>query len=391
MSVAFRIYWGLVSLAMVSRPADAAPVRLGVVVDGSEGAFADTLRSGIEAGAREGEKTGAPVEIIWRESAKPGDRAGQARLVDELTGAKVDAILLAPIDRQVLRGPVESAERAGVPVVVMDSSVDGAAQVSVVSTDNRAAGRAAAWFVGRLLSGQGGVLLLRHQIHAAKTEQREEGFIEVITRDFPGLRLVASDYHAGPTVEGATRVSESLLQRYGGMVDAVFASGWPGSEGMLAALRRPGPAAGKVKLIGSGHGGGGLESALRSGEIQGLLKEDPFAMGSAAAKAALARIRGERIELGIALGFEILASGGGTEPSLLRQETKMADWRASFEVPPCPSAAATGSATGTVGPAKGDFVIPELELAMLAVAPGRFVRSTVGSDSGGAEKQIRTR
>ena len=390
MAVARRALRLLAPATLALLPAVAGPLRLGVVVDGGRRAFADAIHQGVNEARRGLETPDGPIEIIWREPAKPGDRAGQARLVDELAQAsRVSAILLAPIDRQVLRLPVESAVRAGVPVIVMDSDVDGDAPASLVATDNRLAGREAARLVGRLLGGHGGVLLLRHQIHAAKTEQREEGFIEAITGGFPDVRLVASDYHSGATVESATRVAELLLGRHAGQINAVFASSETGTVGMLAALRRAQPAAGKVKFVGSDEGGEICESALRAGDLHGFIAEDPAAMGRAAATAAIARAQGARIEPAIAVGFAVVTAAGRHSPAL-PPERLAADLRAPFEGQRCPPPGKAATATSPSGSPPGDFVIPGLGLAMIAVAPGTFVLGPAAGDSVGAGRPART-
>ena len=356
--------------AVLANSAPAAPLRLGVVSDGGRPGFAEALRVGLTQGARELEKPGEPIAIEWREPAKLGDRSAQTRLVDEFVAAHVDVILLDAIDRQVLRAPVEKAALAGVPVVAVDSGVDGDAAARVVATDNRAAGREAARLLGKLLGGRGGVLLLRYQIHAAKTEQREEGFIEAITREFPHLKLVASDYHAGATIEAATNVSLTLLQRYAGQIDGVFASSETGSAGMLAALRRAPLAAGKVKFVGSDEGGGGLEPALRSGEAQGFIADDPLAMGRAAANAAVALARHTKPVSAAAVDFTVVTAAGRASPSI-EPVRAAAEVRAPFECPSCrPS-----DRTREPDKAKHSFTIPDLDLAMLALAPGTFGRS----------------
>ncbi len=357
-------------------PAFAEPLRLGVVVDGGRRVFSDAMRTGIEQAAHELAKPETPIEIVWREPEKPGDRAEQARLVDDLTRARVSAILLSPIDRQVLRLPVEAAVRAGVPVVVLDSGVDGDAPASVVASDNRAAGREAARLVGRLLAGRGGVLLLRHQIHAAKAEEREEGFIGTLTREFPELNLIASDYHAGPTVEAATRVAVTLLQRHAGKIAAVFASSETGTAGMLATLRRAPLAGGPITLVGSDEGGGLLQAALRAGDVQGFIAEDPVAMGRAAAKTAIARVRGAPFDPAVAVDFAVVTAAGRVVHSLAREKWSVA-LRAPFECPACSSPDTSTPAAHAAGLPQGDFVIPGLGLAMIAVGPGTFSLSTI--------------
>jgi hypothetical protein len=64
-------------------PVIAAPVRLGVVFDGGRRGFADTIQRGMNEARRGLETPDAPIEIIWREPAKPWDRIGQARFPHE--------------------------------------------------------------------------------------------------------------------------------------------------------------------------------------------------------------------------------------------------------------------------------------------------------------------
>ncbi len=66
----------------------------------------------------------AGVEIVWNATERETDYAGQVQIVEAMINRRVDAIVLAPLDKVVLAGPVERAAHAGIPVVVMDSPVD---------------------------------------------------------------------------------------------------------------------------------------------------------------------------------------------------------------------------------------------------------------------------
>ena len=122
-------------------------------------------------------------------------------------------------------------------------------QSSFVATDNREGGRIAARNLGQLLGGQGNVIMLRYAVGSNSTEEREAGFLEVMQADFPRIKLLSTDQHAGATRDSAKRVAENLLSRYGKQVNGVFASNESAASGMLLALRDAGLAGGKVKFV----------------------------------------------------------------------------------------------------------------------------------------------
>jgi ribose transport system substrate-binding protein len=378
-----RVAVGILSLVALGGNVTAAPLRVGFVADGKQRAFADGMRAGAMQAAKELSTPDRPIELVWREPAKPGDRTAQARLVDDLAGEKVDALLLDAIDRQVLRAPVERAVRAGVPVITIDSGVDGDGARSIVTTDNREAGREAARLLAKLIDGRGGVLLLRYQIQATKTEQREEGFIEAITRGFPHVQLVASDYHAGPTIESATRVAETLLRRYAGKIDAVFASSESGTAGMLAMLRHENLADGRIKFVGSDEAGDVLAPALRAGDVQGYVAENPQAMGVAAMTAALAAVRGEVVPRAVATPLRIVSADGATVSALAPPRAAL-DLVAGVDAPACVPTSAANFRSASMPPVPGEnFAIVGLGTVMVAVKPGAFVLSAGEVDANG--------
>ena len=96
-------------------------------------------------------------------------------------------------------------------------------------------------------------------------------------------------------------------------------------------------------------------------------------MGRAAAKAAVARARGDSVEPAVAVGFSVVTAQGRTAGALAANR-QVADLRAPFEGPACPPRNEATSAVRAPTPA-GDFDIPGLGLAMIAVKPGGFTAS----------------
>lgn len=248
----------------------------------------------VEAGAR---KAGAElgVTVSWKGPLKEDDRAQQIGLVQQFVSSKVSGIVLAPLDASALVGPVKSAQRAGIPVVVIDSALKGEPgkdYVSLVATDNRRGGELGGEELARRLGGKGKVVLLRYAEGSASTQEREEGFLAAIGR-FPQIVVTVSNRYGGATVSLAQDAAMNLIDRIR-EADAVFCPNESTTQGMLLALRQTG-LAGKKVFVGFDTSTS-LIQALRKGEIQGLVAQNPFQMGYWGVKTVVAKLRGESVE-----------------------------------------------------------------------------------------------
>src|SRR5207247_3053909 len=150
------------------------------------------------------------------------DRDQQIQVVENFMTRHVSGIVLAPLDYQALVKPVHNAILAKVPVVIMDSDLNSDQYVSFVATDNYKGGRLAGEEMGRLLGGKGNVILLRYAVGSASTEAREAGFLDVLRTNYPNIKLISSDQHAGATRELAYQASQNVLNRFGREVQGVF-------------------------------------------------------------------------------------------------------------------------------------------------------------------------
>ena len=147
----------------------------------------------IEAGAREGALEAA-VEMVWKGSLKEDDPAQQIQIVEQFVSEGVGGIVLAPIDDKALKRPVAAAMQKGIPVVIMDSPLEGEPIkdfVSTVSTNNHRGGEMAGEQLGELLDGKGKVVLFRFKQGSVSAGQREAGFLEAIKK-FPTFRLFST-------------------------------------------------------------------------------------------------------------------------------------------------------------------------------------------------------
>lgn len=269
--------------------------KIAVIPKGTTHEFWKSINAGAKKAELELKAQGINVQIIWKGPLKEDDREQQIQVVENFIAQRVSGIVLAPLDRKGLVAPVETATRGKIPVVIIDSGLDSKAPVSSVSTDNREGGRIAARNLGKMLEGKGNVIMLRYAVGSASTEQREEGFLEVMKKDFPNIKLLSTDQHAGATRDSAKRTAENLLNRFGRQVNGVFASNESSAAGMLLALRDAGLAGGKVKFVAF-DSGETLNAGLKAGDIQGMVVQNPMNMGYLGVKTMVAVLQGKKVD-----------------------------------------------------------------------------------------------
>ncbi|MGB9893696.1 MAG: substrate-binding domain-containing protein, partial [Candidatus Saccharicenans sp.] len=242
------------------------------------------------------------VEIFWKGPQKEDDRAQQITVVEDFISRRVDGLVLAPLDDRALMRPVDEAMREGIPVVIMDSNLQGDNYLSFVATDNYQGGVIAAHRLAEVLGKKGKIFLIRYLEGSASTTFREQGFLETMAKEYPEIEILVKDQFAGTTTESAYQLTENLLSRYP-QVEGMFAPNESSTFGALRALQHFG-LAGRVKLVGF-DSSIKLIQALANNEIQGLVLQDPMKMGYLAVKTVVDHLQGRpiarRIDTGVYL------------------------------------------------------------------------------------------
>jgi ribose transport system substrate-binding protein len=289
---------------------------------------AHMLWKAVEAGAREGAKE-AGVEMIWKGSLNEddGDVARQIQIVQQFVSEGVGGIVLAPIDDTALQGPVAAAMQKGIPVVIMDSALKGEPLkdfVCTVSTNNHRAGEMAGEHLGKLLDGKGKVVLFRFRGGSASTSQREAGCLEAIKK-FPDIQVIPDNHYSGATISEAQSTALDVLDKLK-EADGIFCSNEPSTFGVLLALRQNN-LAGSKKLVGFDTSPA-LVEALKRGEIQALVAQNPKKMGREAVQALVTKMKGETVNAVIDTGATVVTkeSLGTPEIQAILVQSKDIQW-----------------------------------------------------------------
>jgi ribose transport system substrate-binding protein len=283
-------------------------LRIAVIPKGTSHVFWKSVESGAK---RAGEELG--VEVIWKGPLKEDDRAEQIKVVEQFVSEGIDGIVLAPLDLEALVRPVASAMQRNIPVVIFDSALKGEAGkdfVSFVATNNKKGGQMAGEQLAKLLNGQGKVVLLRYSVGSASTDERETGFLEVMKAN-PGIQILVDNRYGGATLASAKDEAMKMIDHLKN-ADGVFCPNESSTLGMLSALK-DNNLAGKIKFVGF-DATPALVDALKAGEIQALIAQDPTRMGYLGVKTVVSHIKGEKVEPVVDTGVRLVTLEGLSDP-----------------------------------------------------------------------------
>ncbi len=307
------LFCALLLLAGCSKAHDpAAPLKpvFAVLPKGTTHVFWKAVERGAKETAAE-----LGVELQWKGPLQEDDRAQQIQLVQQFTAQKVAGIALAPLDHTALAAPVKAARAAGIPVVIYDSGLDGTPGVdylSYIATDNLKGGSIGGEELARLLPQGGNVVLLRYMVGSASTAQREQGFQDALAQH-AGLKLTVDNRYAGATGGEAKTAALNLMGELR-KAQGVFCPNESATYGMLLALRQEG-LAGKLRFVGFDCSPPLLE-ALKQGEIDALVVQDPRKMGALAVRTLAAHLKGEPVEATIDTGVVLVTREKLSDPAI---------------------------------------------------------------------------
>ena len=286
---------------------------IAVIPKGTIHEFWKTVHAGADMAGRE-----LGVDILWKGSLKEDDREAQISVVENIITRGVDGIVLAPLDDVALRRPVDEAMSRGIPVVIFDSGLKGDNYISYVATDNFKAGQLAGEYMAKLLDGKGNIAVLRYAEGSDSTTKREDGFLDAM-QAFKGIEIVTSNQYAGVTTESALQATENLLARFGSTegslrIDGIFCATEPTALGILRALQNAG-FAGKVKFVGF-DSSETMIAALRAGELNGFVVQNPMRIGYLGVKILVDHIRGEQVPRRIDTGSTLVTMENIEKPEI---------------------------------------------------------------------------
>lgn len=251
---------------------------IGLVPAGTSAYWAE-----LEAGARR-TADDLQLQLYTRGPAQEGRVEVQLQLIEHVLAHGCKALIIAPAG-DAIDTRIAALRAEDIPTVYVDRSVAGDGAYALVATDNFLAGQLAGQQLAERLGRGGRVGVLRLRPGLQSTEERERGFL--LAAQSAGLQVVFDSYLGDDRQRIVQALSEQLPR-----LDGLFSANGTSTRATLAALRQLGKA-GQVDFVGF-DGGEPLLSALREGQIQALLLQQPKAMGDHAVRLVQRALSGER-------------------------------------------------------------------------------------------------
>ncbi len=219
---------GLLALAVLAGPAQAKELSaIGITVGSLGNPFFTAIAHGATA---EAQKINPQVKVITVSSDY--DLNKQFTQIDNFIAAGVDMILLNAADPKAIAPAVRKAQAAGIVVVAIDVSAQGAD--ATVTTDNVKAGAISCQVIADRLHGKGEVVIVNGPQVSAVVD-RVQGCEGVLAKT--GLKVLSDNQNAQGSRDGGFAVMQGLLTRFP-HVDAVFAINDPTAIGASLAAKQ---------------------------------------------------------------------------------------------------------------------------------------------------------
>ena len=258
-------------------------IRIGYSTPALTNQYWNRVSSGIK---EEAKKNG--VEVIVADAQ--GDSGKQLSDVEDLVQKRVAAILISPWDTDTAASCIKKANRAKIPVIVVDIGTSGGEYAAFIISDNREGGRMAGRYIAEKLGGKGKVVHIQCQLGARNAQMRGEGFEEIMKQK--GIAIAAKQPADSRRDLGMT-VMENILQANPD-VNAVFAQNDEMALGALRAIETSGKK-GKILIVGFDGNDDALK-AVQDGGMAATIGQQPEEMGRIALQTALKVIKHEPVK-----------------------------------------------------------------------------------------------
>jgi ribose transport system substrate-binding protein len=216
--------------------------RFGLALQTLQNPFYLSLKAGADSAA---EKLGN-VKLYVTAAQHSTDLDTQVRQLEDFIQMKVDVIGLVPLERKGIIPTIEKINKAGIPVITVDSDAEGGKREAYIATDQVLGGKLGAQWIIKALHGKGKIAILENPPGALVNTLRLQGFNSEIEKA-KGIQVVSS-LTARSRRDLGMRVMDDMITAHPDL-NAVFACNDEMALGALEALRTRSKLK-QVKIVG---------------------------------------------------------------------------------------------------------------------------------------------
>jgi ribose transport system substrate-binding protein len=239
----------------------------------------------------------AKVEVVVQAAEREIDVEKQVQIIENLLQTGIRALIVTPSGSREIATAIAKANRANVPVIVVDTRVDPKAAAdnklkleSFIGSDNYEGGKLAGEHLAKISGGKARVAVLEGIPGHETGDSRLRGFRDAIAAH-PGMTIVASQPANWERDQGFT-VFQNMLQAHP-ETDSLFACSDLMALGALEAIAAAGRS-GKIRVVGF-DALDDARKAIEEGRMDASVAQSPREMGRLAVDSAAKVLRGETI------------------------------------------------------------------------------------------------
>ncbi|MFJ7744881.1 ribose ABC transporter substrate-binding protein RbsB [Peribacillus sp. NPDC097295] len=265
-------------------------VKVGVSISTLNNPFFVALKDGIE---KEAKAKGMKVSVVDAQD----DTAKQISGIEDLILQNVDILLVNPTDSAAISSAVQSANEAGIPVITIDRSSEEGDIETFIASDNVAGGETAAEYLVKQLGEKAKVVELEGVSGASATRERGKGFHNIADKQLDVLTSQTAEFDRTKGLN----VMENILQGKKD-IQAVFAHNDEMALGAVEAIK----AAGKDVIVVGFDGNEDALKAVKNGDLQATVAQQPVLIGEEAVNAAEKVLKGEKVDSTISVPLKLV-------------------------------------------------------------------------------------
>lgn len=287
-----------------------------VIAKGSDSDYWDTVKKGVE-------EAGEELNIRTSFSAPSGQSVvdSQMALIRQAIKDKADAIVLAPISYDAINDALVDADRAGIPIITIDSDSSFENIKAKVTTNNDAAGAIAAMNAKDIIGEKGKIAIINHSeemqtttringftveltgktieqlVAEGSTEEQKSNFIPEETTDEPedqdaqdedsdesdeqqasepdGIQIIENIY-CGGVQERAKEETKKIISEHPDL-KLIYSTNEPATIGVCQGVQEMG-VQDQVQVVGFDCPFQLIE-CIKDGTLDGTIVQDPYTMG----------------------------------------------------------------------------------------------------------------
>lgn len=278
---------------------------IAVIVKTGNSSFWQNVQTGAFAAQKELKAQTPKLSVTFLGAQSESNINEEINIVESAIDRGVKAIVLAPSDVKALQNPVADAKAAGIPVIIIDSKLDGdpSQYTAFLATDNKAAGEACAKTLIDALKAkgitEGKVQVMSYVAGVGSEIGRVGGFNDYIKANSK-FTLLPTQY-SNADMPTALNQTTDVLNANPDLV-GIFGANEPTAIGMGKAIQQA-KLSGKIVAIGF-DGNSVLAGMVKDGTLNAIAVQSSYNMGYLGVKTAYdAAFAGKQVEAYVDTGF----------------------------------------------------------------------------------------